>query len=503
MDRDSLRKQIDEIDSQLVELFSKRMDVAAAIGRVKFEQGLPIYDKDREEAKIAALRELVDEHYKDYVEQLYRQIFELSRTYQKETVGIGEGIACRKRCGLLGEKLAHSYSPFIHGEFGDYDYRLFEVEPGKLRYFIENGDWDGLNVTIPYKKDVVAFCDYLTPMAKALDSVNVLVRNGDGTITGDNTDAYGFEKMLEKTGVSVSGKKTLVLGNGGASASVQEVLKNAGAKVTVISRNGEDNYTNLDKHKDAEVIVNTTPVGMYPNNGEKLLDLKKFPECRLVLDVIYNPARTALILQAEELGIPCMGGLYMLVAQAKRAAELFSGKPIEDAETDRVEKKLGEEMENIILIGMPGCGKTTIAGLLGIFAEKEVIETDRLIEQRAGMSIPEIFESKGEAGFRKLESEVLAEVAKLSDKIISTGGGCVTVPGNYGLLHQNGKIVWIKRDIGKLSREGRPLSQKNDLADMYEVRKPLYEMFADFEADNNGEAEEAARNIMSKVWSNR
>ena len=503
MNRDSLRIKIDEIDAQLVELFVKRMDVAGAIGKVKFEQGIPIYDKDREEAKIESLRALVDEQYKDYVEQLYRQIFELSRTYQKECTGVGNGIACRKRCGLLGEKLAHSYSPFIHKEFGDYEYRLYEVEPGKLRYFIENGDWDGLNVTIPYKRDVVTFCDSLTPIAKALGSVNVLVRNGDGTITGDNTDAYGFEKLLEKTGVSVAGKKALVLGNGGASASVREVLKNAGAKVTVISRNGENNYNNLELNADAEVIVNTTPVGMYPDNGEKLLDLKNFPKCGLVVDIIYNPARTALILQAEELGIPCAGGLYMLVAQAKRAAELFSGQPIDDSETDRVEKLLGEEMENIILIGMPGCGKSTVAGLLGIFAEKDVIEIDRLIEKKAGMSIPEIFESRGEAGFRKLESEVIAEVSKLSDKIISTGGGCVTVPSNYGLLHQNGKIVWIKRDIEKLSREGRPLSQKNDLADMYTVRRPLYEMFADFEADNNGDAEETARSIMKKVWSNK
>ena len=409
----------------------------------------------------------------------------------------------RLKCGLLGEKLAHSYSPQIHEMLGDYDYRLFEVEERNLEDFIKNGDWNGLNVTIPYKKTVVPFCKNLSPLAKAIGSVNTLVKNLDGEIYGDNTDAYGFEKLLLSTGAKVKGKKALILGNGGACASVNSVLKEKGCETVVISRTGPENYGNLDKHSDADIIVNTTPVGMYPANGESPVELKKFPKFSLVLDIIYNPARTALMLQAEKLGIANAGGLYMLVAQAKRAAELFLGRELPDDKIGTITETLREDMENIILIGMPGCGKSTVAGLLGIFAEKDVIETDRLIVEKAGKSIPEIFGEIGEEGFRKLETEVIAEVSKMSDKIISTGGGCVMVLKNYDLLHQNGKIVWLKRDLNKLPTAGRPISKSRPIEEIYKERAGLYEMFSDFDADNNGEAEETARNIMKKVWKNR
>ncbi len=404
------------------------------------------------------------------------------------------------KCGLLGEKLGHSYSPFIHEILADYDYRLYEVQRDGLEDFILNGEWDGLNVTIPYKKDVIKYCRTLSPAAKSIGAVNVLVKHADGSISGENTDVYGFAKMLEETGTDVTGKKALVLGSGGASASASAVLAAKGANTVVISRSGDNNYDNLYLHKDAKIIVNTTPVGMYPGNGEAPVDLKDFRECELVLDVIYNPSRTALMLQAEELGIKTAGGLRMLAAQAERSCELFTGKQVSDSKIDLIVERLTEEMENIILIGMPGCGKSTIAGLLGIFADKEVIEVDRLITEKAGKTIPEIFAIGGEAGFRRLESQVLAEVTKLSDKIISTGGGCVTVAENYRLLHQNGKIVWLKRDLSKLPKDGRPLSLANDVTDIYNARKEAYERFADIIVENDGEPEETAKKIADIVW---
>ena len=263
------------------------------------------------------------------------------------------------RCGLLGEKLGHSYSPAIHAQLADYAYGLYEVAPEDLPAFLTGGDFDALNVTIPYKKAVIPYCAELSPIAQKLGSVNVLVRRADGTLYGDNADAFGFEYLVRHSGIDVAGQKALVLGNGGASATIQAVLEQLGARVTVISRHGPDNYDNLDRHADARVIVNTTPVGMYPNTGRAAVDLRQFPQCAGVLDIVYNPARTALLLQAESLGIPCAGGLYMLVAQAKRSCEVFTDTVIDDAEILRIHRLLRQEMENIVLIGMPGSGKST------------------------------------------------------------------------------------------------------------------------------------------------
>ena len=216
------------------------------------------------------------------------------------------------RCGLLGETLGHSYSPMLHGLLGDPAYRLFECPREQLDDFLQNGPWDGLNVTIPYKKLAAARCDALSPEARLLGSVNTLIRRPDGTLYGDNADAFGFEYLVRHSGIDVAGQKALVLGNGGASATIQAVLEQLGARVTVISRHGPDNYDNLDRHRDAQLLVNTTPVGMYPACPASPVELQAFPACEGVLDIVYNPARTALLQQAEALGIPCLGGLYML-----------------------------------------------------------------------------------------------------------------------------------------------------------------------------------------------
>ena len=404
------------------------------------------------------------------------------------------------KCGLLGEKLGHSYSPQIHSMLADYEYKLFEKSPEELEDFLKNGEFDGLNVTIPYKKSVMPYCAELSPTAAQIGSVNTIVRRSDGSLYGDNTDAFGFENLIVHNGIEVKGKKALVLGTGGASVTAQAVLKNLGAsEVVVISRKGEDNYENIAKHADAEIIANTTPVGMYPNNGKAAVDLAQFPKLSGVLDVVYNPARTALLLQAEKLCIPCAGGLYMLVSQAKRSCELFTGNSIPDSEIDRIERVLSHQMQNIVVFGMPGSGKTAVSTMLAERLGRKIFDTDTIVSEKAGVTIPEIFAAQGEAGFRKLETEATAEVGKLSGNIISTGGGVVTVADNYELLHQNGVIVWIERDTNKLARDGRPISLSSDLNELYAARLPLYERFADIKADNNGDINDTVNAIMEMI----
>lgn len=389
------------------------------------------------------------------------------------------------RCGLLGRKLGHSYSPQIHGQLADYEYLLFEKEPEQLSDFLKNGAFTGINVTMPYKKDVAVLCDVLTERAQKLGAVNTVVRRSDGTLIGHNTDYFGFLSMLQRTGLDVSGKKVLVLGTGGASATAVAVLDELCANVIVISRKGENNYDNLEKHSDARIIVNATPVGMYPNVGVSPIDLDQFAQLEGVLDVVYNPARTQLLLDAETRGVIAENGLWMLVAQAKESAEWFCGQQIDDACIAKVYNALRRQMENIVLIGMPGCGKTTIGKELAGRLDKKFVDIDAEIVRQAGMSIPEIFSTRGEEDFRELESQVLKEIGMQSGLVIATGGGCVTREVNYDSLHQNGRIFWIQRDIEILPTEGRPLSHKSKLAEMYEKRRLLYESFADSVVKND------------------
>lgn len=400
------------------------------------------------------------------------------------------------RCGLLGEKLGHSYSPMIHARLADYSYCLYEQTAESLSAFLKSGEWDGLNVTIPYKKTVIPYCDELSPQAHRLGSVNTLVRLPDGKIYGDNTDYFGFADLVKSSSITVAGRRAIVLGSGGAGVTVCAVLRELGAEsVTVISRRGEENYYNLERHADAQIIVNTTPLGMFPGNGESAIDLRRFPLCEGVFDLIYNPARTALLLQAEQLGIPCRGGLHMLVAQAARSCEVFTGSTISPARIEEIEKSVCSQLQNVILIGMPGCGKSTVAAELGKRLDRAVYESDVLIEQRTGMTIPELFSRFGEEHFRALESEVLAELGKLSGVVISTGGGCVMRRENYPLLHQNGRIFYLQRSLEHLPIDGRPLLQRFSPQELYERRRLSYEYFADQVIDNNAAAEQAAEQI--------
>lgn len=398
--------------------------------------------------------------------------------------------------GLLGRKLGHSWSVPIHEALGCRGYRLIELEPGDLAPFLRRTDIGGLNVTIPYKRDVMPLCDEIDPAAAAIGSVNTIVRGADGKLRGYNTDIDGFDYMAGRAGIGFAGKKVVILGSGGASLTAQAAVRRAGAReVVVVSRSGPDNYGNLDRHADADIVVNTTPVGMYPQVGAAPVDLTVFPRCEGVLDVIYNPRRTALLLQAEALDIPCSDGLPMLVAQAKTAEERFFGSPIPDSENQRILAQLRRDMENIVLIGMPGSGKSTVGQLLSELTGREAIDIDQRIAERAGCSIPEIFARGGEAEFRALEREETAKAGALSGRILLTGGGVVKTPENRAALRQNGRIYHLLRALEALPTDGRPLSQGADLAAMWREREPLYRAFQDVTVDNNGPAEDTARAI--------
>lgn len=385
------------------------------------------------------------------------------------------------RYGLVGRKLPHSFSPEIHRAFGcPEDYGLFELEPDELEGFMKRREFLGINVTVPYKRDVMQFVDVISPEAGEIGSVNTVV-NRNGSLFAYNTDYYGFTFLLDRSGITLSGKKVLVLGSGGASLTVRAAAKSLGAsEIVTISRSGPDNYENLSRHYDAEVIVNTTPVGTFPACPAAPLSLSPFKKLCGVVDLIYNPARTALLMQAEKLGIPHTGGLIMLSAQAKRAEELFFDKKIPDSDAVRVADEIYMDSQNLILIGMPGTGKTTAGKNLSKLTGRPLYDTDALIEEKAGVTIPSLLAEKGEAELRRLETEVISEVGKLSGAIIVCGGGAVTQERNYPYLHQNGRIIQVFRDVSSLSVKNRPLSKDTEtVKKMYEIRKPMYEAFRD------------------------
>ena len=400
--------------------------------------------------------------------------------------------------GLIGRKLGHSISPEIHAALGNPHYSLYELEPEEMPEFLADTRLKALNVTIPYKIAVIPLCARLDPLAEIIGSVNTLVRQPDNTWKGYNTDAYGLRCMMRAGGLTFEGAHVLLLGNGGVSQTIQAVAKLDGcASLTVLDLQGaEFTYNDMPKfYERTTLLVNATPVGMYPNAGKSLADLRNFPNLRGVADVIYNPARTALLLQAEELGIPYAGGLTMLVAQAKQAAEYFFGNPVDDVKIAEIGADMQRDAENIVLIGMPGCGKSTIGNALEKLTERPQVDLDAEIVKKAGKPIPEIFAAGGEDAFRKIESEVVREQSAQRGVILVTGGGVVTRAENYAPLRSNGRIYQICRPVEELSREGRPLSIGADLNEMAAVRMPLYQKFADAKIENDRTPEAAAEEI--------
>ena len=399
--------------------------------------------------------------------------------------------------GLIGEKLGHSFSPMIHAEFGNSEYTLIPLKPEQVKEFIYNTSFQGVNVTIPYKQTVMEYCDYISEEARVIGCVNTLVREQDGTISGYNTDVYGMEQLIHHAQICVEGKKVLILGGGGTSLTARYVAAKMKAReVVFVSRQGPVYYHQLNAHTDTQVIIDTTSVGMYPNNDGVAIDLNMFPICEGVVDVVYNPHASDLILEAKKRGIPCAGGLYMLIAQAWKAAELFAGQQIRKEQARKVYDTVAIHMRNIVLIGMPGSGKSVIGHELAVRLNKTFVDTDKLVEQKAGKSIPEIFRENGELYFRELEKETIAEVAKCSGQIIATGGGAILKEESVRRLKQNGTLYFIERDIHDLDTKGRPLSvSQRTLSKLYEERLPIYTQVADKRMENNTSIDEVVGKI--------
>ncbi len=399
---------------------------------------------------------------------------------------------------LLGEKLAHSLSPEIHSLLGDYFYDLSPTEKNQLASFFEKSEYKGFNVTIPYKIEAFNRCDILTDTAREIGSVNTCLRRDDGTLYGDNTDAYGFAYMLKKAGCEPKGKKAVVLGSGGSSRAVTYVLKKQGAEVVIISRSGENNYGNLEKHSDADIVVNTTPVGMYPNPGVSPVEIGKFQRCKFVFDLIYNPFRTKLIQDAEKLGIKAVSGLSMLTAQAKRSSEIFNGNEISDDIIDKICSEIRLKSANIVLIGMPGCGKTTVGREIAEKMKRPFIDTDEEIE-KSGKSIPEIIENYGEEAFRNTETDAIKALRNTRGSVIATGGGAIIRDENAEALRENGIVVFLDTPLEMLETKGRPLSSKKGIENIYRERIEKYRKSADiiFKVNPDSKTDEVIKCIYS------
>lgn len=405
----------------------------------------------------------------------------------------------KKKFALIGKTLKHSYSSILHERLSKCEYCLVELAKDDLKSFVQ-GDITAFNVTIPYKRDIIEYLDEIDEKAERIGAVNTVLKR-NGKVKGYNTDYFGLKYLLESERVQIKDCNVLILGSGGTSQTAFAVVNDLGAKdIKILSRTGEINYQNCYELMHTNVIINTTPVGTYPNISEKPIDVSKFNNLTTVVDVIYNPLKTRLCFDAEQREIKAINGLKMLVAQAKKAHELFIDKAISNEEIERLYLDLKNEKQNVVLIGMPGCGKTCIGKILAERLDREFIDTDVLIEQKEGTDIPTIINNKGEKYFRALEKEVIKEVAPLTCKVISTGGGVVVDKENHFYLSANGKIFLINRDLEKLATNGRPLSSDLDaLKKRYEERKDKYLDFADFEIDNNGEMENAVKGVLERL----
>lgn len=394
--------------------------------------------------------------------------------------------------GLIGEKLSHSWSAAIHKKLGSFPYQLHELSASELKGFLKNQPWQGLNVTIPYKKDACALADSASEDAQAIGAANTLVKDTNGFIAADNTDVYGFEYLVKSLKVNLSQKKAIVFGAfGGAGQAICYALKKGGSYVVGVSRNPHVSssfvdcaitYDQLKLHYDADLLVNATPVGMFPHTGVSPLskeELAAFTSLQCVIDLIYNPLRSQLLLDAASLGLQNANGLKMLVAQAARASSLFLGQDVSDSQIESISRELHASKENIVLIGMPGVGKTSTGEVLAKLLNRPWIDTDFLIKQKAHCKAATYLQTHGETAFRRLEHEVIQEISSMNGVVISCGGGVVVTPSNYQPLRQNGKLVYLTRPLEDLTIVGRPLSEHMGVQNLAAVRIPLYEAWAD------------------------
>lgn len=479
---EELRREIDAADKDILDAFDRRLAAVKCIGEIKKIQGKPIYDEKREKEKIDRLEKMSGFESKPYIERLYTEI-----------MGIAKDLEYRPMFGVLGKSLPHTYSPEIHSMItSDYAYTVIEREEDELAALWEQGRsgiYGGFNVTIPYKKNAFAMCDVLTPCAKETGAVNTVVFREDKTSLGANTDVYGFKYMLKSSGIDPEGKNVLILGTGGASAAVNVALKelNAGS-IRFVSRNGEINYTNVyDVCADAQMIVNCTPAGMYPEILKSPVELERFGKLEAVADIIYNPSCTRLLYDARKLGLKTAGGLKMLVAQAFKASAFFRGASddmaaeaaVDTADIERVTEVLENKMKNITIIGMPGSGKTWLARELGVHLGRETVDLDDAYTEEYGETPAQTIRSQGEDEFRKKESAVALRELSRSGIIISCGGGIVVREENHFPLKCNSTVIYNERPLDVLCLSNRPLSADNGVEKLYNSRKDKYESLAD------------------------
>lgn len=493
MSLNDARTKLDEIDDEIINLLEKRMEVSKEVKIIKKENGLNSLDLDREKSIIDKMSSKIAPEFRFMVPYVYGEILRSSESM------IGDRVY-----GLIGKNLSHSKSKEIHARFSDYRYSLINIEKDELDAFFKNRLFKGINVTVPYKEEVLKYLDYIDPLAKKIGSVNTIVNN-DGKLYGYNTDYEGFKYLVESNNIDYKNKKVIVLGTGGASKTIEEYLKNSGAeKIIKISRSGENNYKNIKKFSDFDAIINTTPVGMYPNNEECIIDLEEFNNLESVVDLIYNPINTKLIQEAKKRNIKAVGGLKMLLSQGYFASNLFLEKT-EEVDYDFLELSYHHilaELKNIVIIAMPGSGKSTIGEIIASEMYRRFIDTDLEIEKELGISIPEIFKKNGEEEFRKIESNIIKKYSKESGVVIATGGGSIIESRNRDLLKQNGYIVYLDRDLENLEISGRPLSKNlEELKNLKKERERIYKDLADFTIKNiENKKEEIAIETIGKFY---
>ena len=400
---------------------------------------------------------------------------------------------------LIAKKLSNSFSKPIHNELADYSYEYKELAENEVGEFLRRKEFDGLNVTIPYKQTVMEYMDEISPEVQRIGAVNTVL-NKNGKLIGYNTEYYGFLHQIKESGADIIGKDAVILGTGGAAKTVICVLSDMGARSVRTVTSAEIKAENMECYYNAQIIVNATPVGMYPETGNSPIDINDFKKCEAVLDLIYNPSKTKLILDAEKRGLKTANGLGMLVAQAKKASEIFTDKEIPDSEISRIKNIIEKNTKNIVLVGMPGSGKSTVGQYLAERIGREFYDSDEEISKK-GETPAEIIEKYGEERFRSIETEILSELCKKSGCVIATGGGAVTREENYDIIQQNGTVVFIDRDIERLSTKGRPLSQGGieKLQQMYEVRYPLYKKFSHFSVKSQKTWQETTALIIEEL----